>query len=225
MIAPFDIEMAPLLRLIDPFALALVCVGSLVIAALHGTWGDVATAFRALGSLRRRFDLADHRVEILRLERLARRHGFLAIENEQIGDASLDRAVAGVVDGVPIERLRASLARERQERRRRHAIAPAFWCTVADAAPAMGMIGTIIGLVGMFARLDDVAKVGPSMALALLTTLYGAILANLIAAPIAGRLTRLAAIEDEARAVLEDDIVALAAAEMPSARSSRRRVA
>jgi chemotaxis protein MotA len=65
------------------------------------------------------------------------------------------------------------------------------WLSVADAAPALGMAGTIIGLVGMFAAMDDPAKLGPSMALALLTTLYGVVIANIVAAPVAARLADL----------------------------------
>ncbi|MFW2830474.1 motility protein A [Sphingomonas sp. ID0503] len=217
-------DLTPLLRLIDPAAVLLVCGGSVFVAALHGTRGDLVTAFRALGAMRRPFSLEDRRAELVRLERLAKRHGFLAIEHEKTGDATLDQAVAQAVDGVPLDALITTLTRADEERRRRHTVAPAFWCAVADAAPAMGMIGTILGLIQMFANLEDVTKVGPAMALALLTTLYGAVFANGIAGPISARLTRLAAIEDEARIALQRDIVALARTEV-SARPARRKIA
>jgi chemotaxis protein MotA len=73
----------------------------------------------------------------------------------------------------------------------RHEKVHKFWLSIADAAPALGMAGTIIGLVGMFSAMDDPARIGPSMALALLTTLYGVVIANFVAAPIAARLVDL----------------------------------
>ena len=69
------------------------------------------------------------------------------------------------------------------------------FATAAEAAPAMGMIGTVIGLIGMFAAMDDPATIGPAMALALLTTLYGLIFSAAVAGPIAGRLERLSMAE------------------------------
>ena len=77
------------------------------------------------------------------------------------------------------------------DRAQRHGAAHRVWLSVADAAPALGMAGTILGLIGMFAAMDDPAALGPSMALALLTTFYGVVIANIIAAPIAARLADL----------------------------------
>ena len=77
------------------------------------------------------------------------------------------------------------------DRAQRHAGARNVWLSIADAAPALGMAGTIIGLIGMFAAMDDPAALGPAMALALLTTFYGVVIANMIAAPIAARLADL----------------------------------
>jgi len=84
---------------------------------------------------------------------------------------------------------------ELSARAERHAAVHAVWRAAADAAPAMGMIGTVIGLIRMFSAMDDPAKIGPGMALALLTTLYGVIVANCIAGPIAARLERLSRAE------------------------------
>ena len=67
------------------------------------------------------------------------------------------------------------------DRRARHEKVHKFWLSVADTAPALGMAGTIIGLIAMFAAMDDPASIGPAMALALLTTLYGLVIANIIA--------------------------------------------
>ena len=95
-------------------------------------------------------------------------------------------------DGAAFERW---AGREVTARAARHAGAHAFWNAVADAAPGMGMIGTVAGLVQMFASMDDPARIGPGMALALLTTLYGVVLANVLAGPIAARLESLSTAE------------------------------
>ncbi len=63
-----------------------------------------------------------------------------------------------------------------------------FFKSIGDAAPAMGMVGTLIGLVGMLANMDDPKAIGPAMAVALLTTLYGALIANAFALPVADKL-------------------------------------
>ena len=84
-----------------------------------------------------------------------------------------------------------------------------FWDAVADAAPAMGMAGTILGLVSMFASMDDPATIGPAMAIALLATFHGMVIANMIAGPIARRLERLSALEIAWQHELADRLVAI----------------
>ncbi len=210
-------------QLFDPVSFALVAGGSVIVAACHGTLDDLGRACGALRVVRRgkTFDAAIARADLARLERVARRSGVLAMEHETVEDPTVRRAVIAIVDGAgPIE-TRALLERERDRRTARHVVAQDFWTTVAEVAPGMGMIGTIIGLVGMFASMDDPAGIGGSMSLALLTTLYGAVIANLIAAPIAGKLRRQANREEEARAAIEAPLCALAERFVPLAPSLR----
>ena len=82
--------------------------------------------------------------------------------------------------------------------------------TLADAAPAMGMAGTIIGLIGMFSKMSDPATIGPFMALALMTTLHGLILANAVAGPIANRLSGLSEREIAWQQAMADRMIAIA---------------
>ncbi|WP_233281532.1 MotA/TolQ/ExbB proton channel family protein [Sphingomonas changnyeongensis] len=111
------------------------------------------------------------------------------------------------------------MAEDRQAARRaRHRIAIGWWLAAAEAAPAMGMIGTLFGLVALFRRMDDPAAIGPAMAVALLATLYGALIANLVAAPLAARLARLSEAEAAGRAQLVAPLRAFAARELPSTR-------
>ncbi|KAK0330627.1 hypothetical protein LTR94_032128, partial [Friedmanniomyces endolithicus] len=83
----------------------------------------------------------------------------------------------------------------RQGRVERHVAIADIWAGAAEAAPAMGMVGTLIGLAAMFATMNDPQRIGSAMAIALLATLYGALLANLIAQPIATRLRTAARTE------------------------------
>ncbi|WP_430635373.1 MotA/TolQ/ExbB proton channel family protein [Sphingomonas hankookensis] len=91
---------------------------------------------------------------------------------------------------------------------------------VAELAPLLGMIGTLVGLVRMFMAMTDPAAIGQAMAVALLSTLYGALLAALVGMPIAGRLRRLARAEAFERARLEAPLVALARRERPHLREA-----
>ena len=88
-----------------------------------------------------------------------------------------------------------------------------FWRHAAEVAPAMGMIGTVIGLVTMFAHMNDPAAMGPAMAVAMLTTLYGLVLAFGVAGPIAARLERLSEAECAWQARASERLVALARAQ------------
>jgi chemotaxis protein MotA len=101
---------------------------------------------------------------------------------------------------------------EIESRRSRDRAAIEVWRGIADTAPAMGMIGTIIGLIQMFAAMDDPARVGPAMAIAMLTTLYGITLSAAIAGPIAGRLERLSAakLDWQAAALKQFELIARA---------------
>jgi chemotaxis protein MotA len=112
------------------------------------------------------------------------------------------------------------------DRAQRHGAVHKVWLSIADAAPALGMAGTIVGLVGMFAAMDDPAALGPSMALALLTTFYGVVIANIIAAPIAARLADLSERELAWQREAADRMLAIARREnAPLRRASIREVA
>ena len=93
-----------------------------------------------------------------------------------------------LVDSTPPEIIESSLDNELTLMKSRHANAAMMWRSWADIAPAMGMIGTLVGLVGMLQNMSDPKAIGPAMAIALLTTLYGAFFANVLAKPIAEKL-------------------------------------
>lgn len=201
---------------LDPTALALVLGGSVLATALRTPAADLARALAALSVLPRRRFRADALVEqVAALTRIARRHGAVALDRSVIADADVAAAVALVVDGASPETVGDDLDRRRRARIERHAAAADAWAALADAAPAMGMVGTLIGLVAMFARMTDPAAIGAAMAVALLATLYGALVANLIALPVAHRLRTAARAEALERARLVAPLVALARQEAP----------
>lgn len=126
--------------------------------------------------------------EAIELADIARKEGILALENKEIGDPFLDSGVKLCIDGHPLEIVQKMLSKDINLTLERQNVGITMFKSIAIAAPAMGMIGTLIGLVQMLANMDDPKSIGPAMAVALLTTLYGAIIANAIAGPIAAKL-------------------------------------
>ncbi len=118
----------------------------------------------------------------------ARKGGFLALEEAEISNAFMQKGVDMLVDGHDADVVRGTLQKDINLTTERHETGSNMMMALADVAPAMGMIGTLIGLVAMLSNMDDPKSIGPAMAVALLTTLYGAFLANVIAIPIASKL-------------------------------------
>lgn len=118
----------------------------------------------------------------------ARKEGLVSLENEDIEDEFLARGVKLGVDGLSPEVITEALNSELSALKKRHTRGQAIFKFAAASAPAMGMIGTLIGLVQMLQALEDPAAIGPSMAVALLTTMYGAIIAFVLCGPIAAKL-------------------------------------
>lgn len=128
--------------------------------------------------------------QLIAYARIARRDGILALE-ERLGDDAdpfLRRGLQLVVDGVSGETVRAILTSQLDSRRERHRRGKNILESMGAFAPAFGMIGTLIGLVQMLRNLNDPSQIGTGMATALITTFYGALMANLFCLPLAGKL-------------------------------------
>lgn len=137
-------------------------------------------------------------LKILKLAELARKEGVLAIQGalEQLRSAPfLRKAATLVIDGTPGEEVERILNIELAAMTQRHARGASVLRKAAEISPAMGLIGTLVGLVQMLGNLEDPATIGPSMAVALLTTFYGAVLATLVFSPLAAKLERNSAEE------------------------------
>ncbi|ARS27735.1 MotA/TolQ/ExbB proton channel family protein [Sphingomonas sp. KC8] len=212
-------------RFFDPLSILIVFGGAFAIAVARSARGDVARAFAALGPMVRGDPEADAAAATRAanaVEAVAQLKGIACADRVQTAGRFLRRAAFQLSSASSPERFALWARSELAERRRRHAGAAGFWAALADAAPAMGMIGTIAGLIGMFAAMDDAARIGPPMALALLTTLYGIILSSAIAGPIAARLERLSEAEIAWQRRVLDRFEMLAHAELNGVRPALR---
>ena len=126
--------------------------------------------------------------ELIKLARQARQEGLLSLEDYKTDDHFLHQGIQLIVDGNEAEMVEEILATDIRYLKQRHKNGQDVLKSIGDAAPAFGMIGTLIGLVQMLANMENPQEIGPAMAVALLTTLYGALLANLVLLPIADKL-------------------------------------
>lgn len=125
------------------------------------------------------------------LSQKSRREGLLALEDDvhELDDPFLKKGLQMIIDGMDPEIMKEILNIEVDSLQERHRVGQDVFRSWASLAPAFGMIGTLIGLINMLIRLDDPSAIGPGMAIALLTTFYGVLFANLILTPIAGKLS------------------------------------
>lgn len=128
--------------------------------------------------------------DLVRFAEMARREGILALENvvDEMRDPFIVRGVKMAVDGTDPELIRNIMDTELEALMERHAAGKQILDTIARYAPAFGMIGTLMGLIAMLKNMDDPTKIGPGMAVALITTLYGALIANVIVYPLSDKL-------------------------------------
>lgn len=145
--------------------------------------------------------------ELKHLAEVARAQGPLGLEGVEIKDRFLAKGAQMIADGFPVEQIRQSLERERDLEHERLEEGHKIFKALGEAAPGMGMVGTLIGLVSMFSHMDDPKKIGPGMAIALLTTLYGAVVSNLIALPISDKLANRAAEESTNSSMIIDAVI------------------
>lgn len=124
----------------------------------------------------------------VQLATVSRKEGMLGLEKQEVSNEFLKRGIQLCVDGHEPDFVRRMLTKDINLTIERHDAGQGIFKSIGDVAPAMGMIGTLVGLVQMLSSMDDPKKIGPAMAIALLTTLYGAIIANAFALPMADKL-------------------------------------
>jgi chemotaxis protein MotA len=205
--------------LIGPSAFLLVFVASIGAGIMAYRKNELATMPRsAMKAVRSDVpDVQTTITELARLAEVARRDGMLALENklEELDDRFLQLGVQLLVDGVDEQVVRETLEIELEATDERHRTAIGFFKGLAGYAPTFGMVGTVIGLINMLGNLEDPGQLGRGMALALLTTLYGVMIGNLLFNPIAMRLERLNDTEMSALEVALDGILAIRSGASP----------
>ena len=154
---------------------------------------------------------------IINLSNVARKEGLLALEEAagNIEDDFLKKGIMLIVDGTDPELVRSIMDTELMALGERHSEKINFWANWAGMGPAWGMIGTLVGLVNMLYNMDDMAAIGPNRAVALLTTLYGSLLANWICTPISFKLKMHNGNEIKMKEIMVEGLLSIQAGENP----------
>ncbi|MGO3692876.1 MotA/TolQ/ExbB proton channel family protein [Marinobacter sp.] len=147
--------------------------------------------------------------ELVDVANVARKEGVLGLEGREVGSPFLSSGIQMLVDGQNGDTIKLLLDKERLMTLDHNRSGAKVFTAMADVAPAMGMIGTLIGLVQMLSNMEDPKSIGPAMAVALLTTLYGAMIATMIATPIADKLSLRMTEEARLQMLYTDALVAI----------------
>ena len=199
-------------------ASTLIVVGGTLFGVMYstplprflGSFGVMAKAF--LPSVKKQEDMIERMVD---LAGIARKDGMMALEGQEVPDPFFEKGLQLLVDGADEGKLTVQLSQEIKAMKTRHQDNQAVIKAWVDLAPAMGMIGTLIGLVAMLGNMADPKAIGPAMATALLTTLYGAFLANILFQPMFNKLEGYTAYEVVYREMVVDGLRQIARGESP----------
>jgi chemotaxis protein MotA len=154
--------------------------------------------------------------ELARIAEIARKQGPVGLEKVETDEPFLATGIRYVADGYDLEFIRDNLERDRDNFLMHLDEGSKIYRAIGDCAPAFGMVGTLIGMVQMFANMTDPSKLGPFMATALLATLYGALVSNLICLPIADKLHGKLLDEETNRTLIIDGILMIRDSKSPA---------
>ena len=168
----------------------IVIAGSLAVVLMRSSLSDFIGAAALAGkAFANKVDKPEDLIEkVVELGTIARKDGMIALESQEVSNPFLSKGMSMLVDGQDGAAIKSALSTEAGMAIRRAKAGGSIFESWGDFAPAMGMIGTLVGLVQMLANMGDPKSIGPAMAVALLTTLYGAVIANMIAFPIMQKL-------------------------------------
>lgn len=192
----------------DVASVLIVVGGTFMITLMQVSLGDFLGSF-AIGLKAFFYKVDDPRKLIeegVALADIARKNGLLALEGQEISNDFMKQGIGLCVDGHDPALVQRMLGKEIDLMLERHEVGIKMFKNMATMAPAMGMIGTLVGLVQMLANMSDPSAIGPAMAVALLTTLYGAVIANAFAQPIADKLARTTSIESTNKSLIIETI-------------------
>lgn len=198
-------------------SLLIVVGGSIFVVLMKFTMSNFFSALKAAGKAFSFKSVEPVALidEVVGLADEARKGGLLSLEGKPVSHPFLESGIRLLVDGHEPEVVSETLTKEMKKAAARHAQAATLFTATGDVAPAMGMIGTLVGLVQMLSAMDDPKSIGPAMAVALLTTLYGAMIATMVTIPIADKLKLRAAEEALIQSMIIDAVTAIQAGQNP----------
>jgi chemotaxis protein MotA len=170
---------------IDVPSILIVVAGSTAVVLARCSLKEFLGALGVLGkTFKSKLDKPEDLIaKLVELATIARKDGMIALEGQDIPNKFLAKGIGMLVDGSDADMIKKSLSQDIASMKLRHKNGADIFAAMGEIAPAMGMIGTLVGLVQMLGNMSDPKAIGPAMAVALLTTLYGAILANVICLP------------------------------------------
>lgn len=204
---------------IDPASVFMTVGGSYFSLMLNYSIKDALGIFKIMGRVFRVPDFGEMKIAeaLLSLSERARREGILSLEEEieAIDNAFMKRGLRMVVDSVDPEVIRNILETELTQMNERHGRWLKMFDQWAKLAPGFGMLGTVQGLIGMLKNLEDKSSIGPNMAVALITTFYGAIMANFLFTPMMGKLGVQDAAETKVKEMVIEGVLSIQQGDNP----------
>ncbi|MEM9744757.1 MAG: flagellar motor protein PomA [Pseudomonadota bacterium] len=198
-------------------SLMIVFVGTLFVVLMKFSMGQFIGAVKvAAKAFSFKLVAPDQLItEVVDLADTARKGGMLALEGKEVSSNFMQKGIQLLVDGHDADVVSGVLRKDLSQTLARHEVGAKIFTAMGDVGPAMGMIGTLIGLVAMLANMDDPKSIGPAMAVALLTTLYGAMFANMFALPVADKLALRRDEEARVKSMILDALLAIQAGQNP----------
>jgi chemotaxis protein MotA len=196
----------------------LIVFGGTAFAVLSTTGISTFTgSFKAIGKMFKASPLQNDVLvkQMTEIAAIARKEGMMALESQQVPDKFFEKGLQMLVDGADEAKLVKQLKQEVKSLKARHETLQGVVKAWVDIGPAMGMIGTLIGLVLMLGNMSDVQAIGPAMAVALLTTLYGAMIANIIFGPFLTKMQSRTSAEVEYRTLVIEGLRGIARGDSP----------
>jgi len=198
-------------------SLVIVLGGTIAVVMMRFTLAQSIGAIKmAMKAFLYKAESADELItSVVELATIARKEGLLALEGQEINNPVLATGIRMLVDGHEASVVKKALSTEMNETVSRHKIGQDLFKQAGDAGPAMGMIGTLVGLVQMLSNMSDPKSIGPAMAVALLTTLYGAMLANMFALPVSDKLKLRSAEEEMNKNIIIQSVLGIQEGQNP----------
>jgi len=204
---------------IDPASMLIVIGGTIGVTLINYPMRDIIKLFSIIKHLffYRIVPVGKIISQFVEFATRARREGILALESsmKEVDDPFLAKGLQLTIDGLEPASIKEILETEIDYVGERHRLGAEIFMTMGTFAPAMGMIGTLIGLVQMLQNMSDPSSIGPAMAVAILTTFYGSVMANMLFLPMSGKLKNRSSEEVMTKEIMLNGILSIARGDNP----------